>query len=193
MKTRGYPGAATALFLAVLAGGGTAAAQTEQIEEIVVTAQYREQRLQDVPVSLTAFGPREIAEAGIETSADFVNLTPNVTMDSSFTLGNSFLQVRGVAQINNADSPMAIVVDGVPQTNQKQFRQELYDIERIEVLRGPQGSLYGRNAIGGASNIAAKTPSNDLEGRPGIRSGTGGAGASGGGPGGAMVPDGAWD
>lgn len=189
MKTRGYPGAATALFLAVLAGGGTAAAQTEQIEEIVVTAQYREQRLQDVPVSLTAFGPREIAEAGIETSADFVNLTPNVTMDSSFTLGNSFLQVRGVAQINNADSPMAIVVDGVPQTNQKQFRQELYDIERIEVLRGPQGSLYGRNAIGGAINIVTKTPSNDLEGRLGIGSGNGGLGEIEGVLGGAIVPD----
>src|SRR5690606_27379734 len=129
------------------------------------------------------------AEAGIETSADFVNLTPNVTMDSSFTLGNSFLQVRGVAQINNADSPMAIVVDGVPQTNQKQFRQELYDIERIEVLRGPQGSLYGRNAIGGAINIVTKTPSNDLEGRLGIGSGNGGLGEIEGVLGGAIVPD----
>ena len=189
MKTRGHPGAATAFLAAALAGGATAAAQTEQIEEIVVTAQYREQRLQDVPVSLTAFGPREIAEAGIATSQDFVNLTPNVTMDSSFTLGNSFLQVRGVAQINNADSPMAIVVDGVPQTNQKQFRQELYDIERIEVLRGPQGSLYGRNAIGGAINIVTKTPANDLEGRLGIGSGNGGLGEIEGVVGGAIVPD----
>ena len=63
-------------------------------------------------------------------------LTPNVTYDESFTVGNSFVSVRGVAQINNADSPVAIVVDGVPQNSQKQLRMELFDVERIEVLKG---------------------------------------------------------
>ena len=141
----------------------TAYAQT-QLEEIVVTAQYREENLQDVPVAVTAFTAEEIVRAGIESTQDFVNLTPNMTLDDSFTVGNTFVQVRGVAQINNADSPVAIVVDGVPQNNQKQFKQELFDIERIEVLKGPQGSLYGRNAIGGAVNIVTKAPSNNLEG-----------------------------
>ena len=134
------------------------------LEEIVVTAQYREESLQEVPVAVTAFTADEVVRAGIESTQDFINLTPNVTLDDSFTLGNSFVQVRGVAQINNADSPIAIVVDGVPQNNQKQFKQELFDIERIEVLKGPQGSLYGRNAIGGAINIVTKAPTNELEG-----------------------------
>ncbi len=138
-------------------------AQT-QLEEVVVTAQYREENLQEVPVAVTAFTAAEITRAGIETTQDFVNLTPNVTMDDSFTVGNTFVQIRGVTQINNADSPVAIVVDGVPQNNQKQFKQELFDIERIEVLKGPQGSLYGRNAIGGAINIVTKAPSNEFEG-----------------------------
>ena len=189
MNTLRHPAAATVAFLAALAAAVTAHAQTAQLEEIVVTAQYREQRLQDVPVSVTAFGPREIAEAGIERTRDFINLTPNVTMDTSFTLGNSFLQVRGVAQINNADSPMAIVVDGVPQVNQKQFKQELYDIERIEVLKGPQGALYGRNAIGGAINIVTSAPANELEGRLGVGAGNGGLGEVQGVLTGAIVPD----
>ena len=157
---------------AVLAGLTPAKAQ--QLEEIVVTAEYREQNLQEVPVSVTAFTADEIARAGITTTQDFVNLTPNMTMDDSFTLGNTFIQVRGVAQINNADSPVAIVIDGVPQNNQKQFKQELFDIERIEVLKGPQGSLYGRNAIGGAINIVSKAPSNELEGH--VRAGAGNGG-----------------
>ena len=89
---------------------------------------------------------------------------PNVTYDESFTIGNSFVSVRGVAQINNADSPIAIVVDGVPQNSQKQLRMELFDIERIEVLKGPQGALYGRNAIGGALNIVTQRPTNELKG-----------------------------
>lgn len=150
------------------------AAAQAQLEEIVVTAQYREENLQEVPVAVTAFTTEEISRAGIESTQDFVNLTPNMTMDDSFTLGNTFIQVRGVAQINNADSPVAIVIDGVPQNNQKQFKQELYDIERIEVLKGPQGSLYGRNAIGGAINIVSKAPGNEVDGNVKLGAGNGG-------------------
>lgn len=158
--------------LAASLGAGDVFAQG-QLEEIVVTAQYREENLQEVPVAVTAFTADEIMRAGIEATQDFVNLTPNMTLDDSFTLGNTFVQVRGVAQINNADSPVAIVIDGVPQNNQKQFKQELFDIERIEVLKGPQGSLYGRNAIGGAINIVSKAPTNDFTGfiRGGIGNG----------------------
>jgi iron complex outermembrane recepter protein len=134
------------------------------IEEIVVIAEAREENSQIVPVSITAFSAKDIVEAGIQTTADFVALTPNLTFDDSFSIGNSFVSVRGVTQINNADSPVAIVVDGVPQNNQKQFKMDLYDVERIEVLRGPQGALYGRNAIGGAINIITRQPSDFVEG-----------------------------
>ncbi len=156
---------ASCIFLSILSMVLAIPATAQAVlEEIVVTAQYREENLQEVPVAVTAFSADEISRAGIESTQDFINLTPNVTLDDSFTLGNTFVQVRGVAQINNADSPIAIVVDGVPQNNQKQFKQELFDIERIEVLKGPQGSLYGRNAIGGAINIVTKAPGNELEG-----------------------------
>lgn len=154
----------------------TAAASPDDtlgLEEIVVTAQRREQRLQDVPVAVTALSDRDIQARGIASTHDVLPLIPNVTYDESFTIGNSFVSVRGVAQINNADSPVAIVVDGVPQNNQKQLRMELFDIERIEVLKGPQGALYGRNAIGGAINIVTKQPSNRLDGWLGAGLGSG--------------------
>lgn len=145
------------------------------LEEVVVTAEQRSENLQEVPVSVTAFSGNEIESAGIESSQDFINLTPNVTLDDSFTVGNTFVTIRGVAQINNADSPVAVVIDGVPQGNQKQFKQELFDIERIEVLRGPQGALYGRNAIGGAINIVTKQAANEVDGfvKAGIANGGG--------------------
>lgn len=145
------------------------------LEEVIVTAEQRSESLQEVPVSVTAFAGSEIESAGIENSQDFINLTPNVTLDDSFTVGNTFVTIRGVAQINNADSPVAVVIDGVPQGNQKQFKQELFDIERIEVLRGPQGALYGRNAIGGAINIVTKQTTNEVDGflRAGVSNGGG--------------------
>ncbi len=154
--------ASTALALA--AGGGAAVAETTGFEEIVVTAQKREENLQAVPIQVAAFTAQKIEDAGIVTTQDFVNLVPNMSLDDSFTYLNTFVVVRGVTQINNADSPVAIVVDGVPQNNQKQFKQNLFDVERIEVLKGPQGALYGRNAIGGAVNIVTKQPSNEFEG-----------------------------
>ncbi|MEM1141520.1 MAG: TonB-dependent receptor [Pseudomonadota bacterium] len=145
-----------------------------ELEEIIVTAQFRTQNLQEVPVAVRAFSATEIVDAGISSSQDFVDLTPNLALDDSFTYGNTFISIRGVSQINNADSPVAIIVDGVPQNNQKQFKMQLFDIERIEVLRGPQGSLYGRNAIGGAINIVSKKPTNELEGSVGATFGNGG-------------------
>lgn len=143
------------------------------IEEVTVTAQRRAERLQDVPIAVTAFTAAELEARGIGSTRDILPMTPNVTYDESFTVGNSFVSVRGVAQINNADSPVAIVVDGVPQNNQKQLRMELFDVERIEVLKGPQGALYGRNAIGGAINIVTREPSNELDGWAQVGAGSG--------------------
>jgi iron complex outermembrane receptor protein len=139
-------------------------AQDAALEEIIVTAQRREEKLQDVPVAITALSATDIVARGIGSTRDVLPSVPNVTYDESFTIGNSFVSVRGVAQINNADSPIAIVVDGVPQNNQKQLRMELFDVERIEVLKGPQGALYGRNAIGGALNIVTQRPTNEFAG-----------------------------
>ena len=158
---------AVAYAVSVLCLGGfatTSARAQDKIEEVLISAQKRTERLQDVPAAVKAFTPAQIENAGIKTTSDFVNLTPNMSFDQSFTYNNSFVTLRGVTQINNADSPVAVVIDGVPQGNQKQMRMELYDIERIEVLKGPQGALYGRNAIGGAINIETKQPKGKTEG-----------------------------
>ncbi|WP_230784399.1 TonB-dependent receptor [Citromicrobium bathyomarinum] len=136
----------------------------EGLGVIVVTAQTRNQQLQDVPIQVSAFGEEQIADAGIDSTQDFMDLVPNVSFDDSFTYLNSFVVVRGVTQINNADSPVAVIVDGVPQNSQKQLKMNLFDLERIEVLKGPQGGLYGRNAIGGAINIVTKRPGDEFSG-----------------------------
>src|SRR5690606_14734437 len=150
--------------VSVLAPAALHAQETLLLEEVIVTSQRREERLQDVPVAVTAFTGAELTARGVGSTRDVLPMTPNVTYDESFTVGNSFVSIRGVAQINNADSPVAIVVDGVPQNSQKQLRMELFDIERIEVLKGPQGALYGRNAIGGALNIVTRAPTNQFGG-----------------------------
>lgn len=142
----------------------TQAAALDGPGDIVVTAQRRAQNLQDVPIQVTAIDAATIEKAGIKSTADALALVPNVSFDESFTYLNSFITVRGISQINNADPPVAVVVDGVPQNNQKQLRMDLFDIERVEVLKGPQGGLYGRNALGGAINIVTKQPSNTYEG-----------------------------
>ena len=160
-----------------------------KLETVVVTSQRRLELLQDVPVAVKAFSAKQISNMGIASTQDFVNLTPNMSFDNSFTYGNSFVVLRGVTQINNADSPVAVVIDGVPQNNQKQLKMNLFDVERIEVLKGPQGALYGRNAIGGAINIETKAPSNQLQGFVGLELGNGGKHELSGGVSGALKED----
>lgn len=161
MKT---PELAVAAALLMFFSNLTAAQGKMVLEEILVTAEAREENLQVVPVAVSVFSATEILSAGIQSTADFIALTPNVTFDDSFSIGNSYVSIRGVTQINNADSPVAIVVDGVPQNNQKQFKMDLYDIERIEILKGPQGALYGRNAVGGAVVVSTHQPTSEFEG-----------------------------
>ncbi|MCG8442183.1 MAG: TonB-dependent receptor plug domain-containing protein, partial [Caulobacterales bacterium] len=160
--------ATSAMTAALAAYGAHAQAPTDEDElatdRIVVTGQFREQSLEDVPAIVNVFTEQVIEDAGIRTTEDFIALTPNLTFDDSFTYLNSFVVIRGVTQINNADSPVAIIVDSVPQNNQKQFKLSLFDVQQIEVLKGPQGSLYGRNAIGGAVNIVTRQPTNEFEG-----------------------------
>ena len=136
----------------------------DSIDTVVVTAQYRRQRVQDVPMAVKAFSATQIEDAGIRSPQEVADLTPNLAFDPSYTHRNSFLTIRGVSQVNNADAPVTVVVDGVPQNNQKQLKMALFDIERIEVLKGPQGALYGRNALGGVINIETRQPARHQEG-----------------------------
>lgn len=134
-------------------------------EEIVVTSRRRAERLQDIPDAVTAFTAQAIEDAGINTVADVTNLMPNLSIVETQQPGVEFLVIRGIGQARNQEPPIAMVVDGVQMSSSYQLTQELFDIERIEVLKGPQGALYGRNAIGGAINIVTRKPTNDLEGK----------------------------
>lgn len=142
---------------------GTSA--TENSDQIVVTARRRQENVQDVPAQVTVFNSSSIAARGIEKPIDFINSVPNVTLIETQNAGNAFLTIRGITQNRNSEPSAAIVVDGVPMTQPAQFNQELFDIEQIEVLKGPQGALYGRNAIGGAIVITTKKPGDEFEGR----------------------------
>jgi iron complex outermembrane receptor protein len=133
--------------------------------DIVVTALRRSENLQDVPAAITAFTSDTIEAAGIEKPIDFINLTSNVNLVETQNAGNAFIIIRGITQARNSEPSVAVVVDGVQQANPAQFNQEVFDIEQIEVLKGPQGALYGRNAIGGAIVIRTRQPSDHLEGQ----------------------------
>lgn len=149
-----------ALSGAVLASANTWA---QSVEEVVVTARKRAETLEDAPVSVKAFTAAEIESAGITTPQDFIGLTPNVTLVQTQNAGNSFINVRGISQARNSELSVAVLVDGVLLANPAQFNQQLFDIQQIEVLRGPQGALYGRNAIGGAITIVTREPGDEIE------------------------------
>ncbi len=134
------------------------------LEEIIVTARMRSESLQDVPLSETAFSAQAIEDSRIDTADDFLQLTPNVTLANSQSAGVSFMTIRGVSQVRNGEAPVAVVVDGVLQINNRQFTQAMFDMQSIEVLRGPQGALYGRNAAGGAILITSNQPTDEMEG-----------------------------
>lgn len=134
------------------------------IEEIVVTSRKRGEALQDVPATVSAFTEADIESIGVSSMRDFAKLVPNLflieTQNSAFT----FVNIRGITQMRNLDPSVAVVIDGVISTSPIGMSQELFDIQQIEVLKGPQGALYGRNAMGGAINITTKKPTDQIEG-----------------------------
>jgi iron complex outermembrane receptor protein len=157
-----------ALAAAVLmpaAEGVMAQGQNLAIEEIVVTARKRSENLQEVPIAISAIGEETIDRAGIQRAGDFVGLVPNVTLVNTANVGDTQLSIRGIVSTRDAESTFAYVVDGVLSTNPNSFNEELFDIQQIEVLKGPQGALYGRNAVAGAVLVTTKAPTNEFEGR----------------------------
>ena len=135
------------------------------LEEVTVTARKRVETLEDVPVTVKLFDAEEIESANISRPHDFIALTPNATIVQTQANGVSFIVVRGISQARNTEPSVAIVVDGVQVTNPGEINQELFDIEKIQFLKGPQGALYGRNAIGGAIIIDTKIPDDETRGK----------------------------
>lgn len=165
---------------AVLVAGVSngALAQNDQVEEdefaleeIVVTARGREETLQSAPLSVSVLGKQTIEDARVNRVDDFIALTSGITIANAQDAGTNFITIRGMSQTRNGEPPVAVVVDGVLQVNSRTFDQTLFDVENIQVLRGPQGARYGRNATGGAIIINTVGPTKDFEGY--VRAGIG--------------------
>jgi len=138
------------------------------VGEIVVTAQRREQKLQDVPLAVSAFGSQELQTRQITRTIDLLNFVPNLIGHNNTSVGtaNSY-SMRGLNNnetISTFDLPVGTYVDDVYMSRQSANNFSLFDVERIEVLRGPQGTLFGRNTTGGAINVIMKKPGNEFGG-----------------------------
>lgn len=133
-------------------------------EPIIVTGTKRDQRFIDVPVAVQVFSETAIQSAGITRPEDFLALTPNVAFQTSNHAGEFFVNIRGQTSVRQSEGAVAIVIDGVQVATQNEFNGELFDIQQIEILKGPQGALYGRNAAAGAIIITTKEPTNEFEG-----------------------------
>lgn len=138
------------------------------LQEILVTAQKREQSLQDVPISLSAFTGQQARDLGIDSTLDLALYTPGLTMGQNSGDGDfPFISIRGVSQRDFSDvneSPSAVYVDEFYKANLIGLDQQIFDIERVEVLRGPQGTLYGRNATGGLIHYITAKPGDEVNG-----------------------------
>lgn len=135
------------------------------IEKIEVTAQKRSQNILEVPASLTAFGEEQLVSSGIQNVLDLANFTPGLSVAPARAGGGS-LYIRGIGtNITGAgsDPSVAIYHNGAYVSRHVVAFQDFIDVERVEVLRGPQGTLYGRNATGGAINVIDKTPDGSTE------------------------------
>ena len=137
-----------------------------EIDEIVVTARKREETLLDVPISVSSISGDLIERRGLTSVKDIASLAPGLNINSD-SVGRAFIAIRGVGVtlVSSVQPGVGLFIDGIYQPNTSYLNNPLLDIERVEVLRGPQGTLYGKNTLGGAINVITRQPGNDLEGR----------------------------
>ena len=162
----------------VVAGADTAAAQnapvarTATLDEITVTARRREESLQDTPLSMTAFSAEQIQRGGLSNFSDVAKLTPGLVFDQDFGANDTRPSIRGLPATRGRP-PVGILIDGIDVSSEaiatagggNLMNLRLLDLERIEVVKGPQSALYGRVAFGGAVNYITARPTETLKGR----------------------------
>lgn len=142
-------------------------AQTNEatvIDEIIVTARRKTENLQDVPGSITAITAATIEKAGIQRAGDFLSLTPGVTLVNSAEVGDTQVNIRGINGARDAENSFAFLIDGVLYTNPAAFNREYTDLQQIEIFKGPQGAIYGRNAAAGAIIVTTEKPGDEISG-----------------------------
>ena len=161
-------GLTVAAAVAAALSGHTAYAQqaNEQVlEEVVVTtARQREEALQDVPASITAITADTLEAAAVQRAGDFIRLSPGVSLVQAAEVADAQVNIRGINGARDAENSFALIIDGVLQTNPAAFNREYSDLKQIEVVKGPQGAIYGRNAAAGAIIITTTKPSDVFSG-----------------------------
>ncbi len=140
--------------------GGSAAGGGATVEALIVTAQKREEDIQDVPIAISAFSQEDLTRSQIAGGPDLITQVPNMTFTKT-NFSSYSVQIRGIgtqAISATTDPAVAVAFNNTPFIRNRFFEQEFYDLQRVEVLRGPQGTLYGRNATAGVVNIISAKP-----------------------------------
>ena len=160
--------AACSLAMTASAAEGETTTDAIMLEELVVTAQKREQSMQDTPISMNAFGSQALEDKGVSDISDVSNYVPNVQItESPGGSTGATIGIRGSVTINPAvtwEPTVGVYVDGVFVAKNVGGLFEVAELERIEVLRGPQGTLYGKNTVGGAINLISRKPGEEAGG-----------------------------
>lgn len=160
----------SAAMLGATTAPNIAAAQSDSVgfEEIIVTAQRREQNLQDVPLAVTALNAAQIEQRFSRDLLDLGSIAPNLIIDPILGNGTAAISIRGI-QLNDVeksfDPPVGVYLDGVYLASTTGALLNIFDAETVEVLRGPQGTLFGRNTIGGLVHVRRNKPTGELEGK----------------------------
>lgn len=165
VRVAALAGVAAILVQAPLMAQQAASGAADDSGEILVTARRGEERLIDVPASVSVLSAEAIARTGVVRAQDFLQLTPGVTIvTGTAEAGDTQVNIRGINGARDAESSVALVVDGILKTNVAQLNQNQGTLRQIEVLKGPQGAIYGRNAAAGAIVINTLKPTADFSG-----------------------------
>jgi iron complex outermembrane receptor protein len=140
-------------------------AAADALEEVVVTtARQRAENLQDVPASITALTADTLEAAAVDRAGDFIRLTPGVSLVQTAEVADAQVNIRGINGARDAENSFALIIDGVLQTNPAAFNREYADLQQIEIVKGPQGAIYGRNAAAGAIIVTTTKPGEEFGG-----------------------------
>jgi iron complex outermembrane receptor protein len=134
------------------------------IEEVTVTARQQEEALEEVPATVSVLTDAQLEAAGVARAEDFVKLLPAVSLVNTAEVGDTQVNIRGINGSRDAENSFALIVDGVLMTNPAAFNREYFGLSQLEVLKGPQGAYYGRNAAAGAIIVTTSKPGDSFEG-----------------------------
>jgi len=166
------------IFLPAFAAAGQTAQEktiqeAKELESVTVTAQKQEENVQEVPISISVFTNQAVEDSGIQSVLDLADFVPNLSIYQNAWSNIVTPSMRGIhAHAHTLSTSTALYVDGVPKISCMGYDDGLLDVERIEVLRGPQGTLYGKNAEAGAISIITRQPDNEFRGKVSAEGGT---------------------